>query len=103
MFFHKIKVDVWSPRISIHNGEEEVFFRDVISQKDGLKMFGTPGHIGGLSLLFEFLDFVVGEVDSPEFVFEVVDKNFGFFLGALLMFFHGQENEIILSGSFVGG
>ena len=73
-------VEVWfrSPRISIHDCQNNLFRVNLVLFEDRLEMLDTPGDIGRFSELLELSSVMFGPVDCPELVFEFLYKLIGF-------------------------
>lgn len=102
VFLHDLKVNIRSPWIGIQDCQENRLWVNLVLLKNRLQMFCTPRNIGSFSLLFKLSHFMSCKIYSSESVLVSLDKLHCFDIWILLMCFHGQENQVLAFGSFMG-
>lgn len=92
-------VDLRCPGVGIHDSQIDIIGIDsVLLELLFFQVLNTPGHIGGLSLLFMLSNLMVAVAHKSEVFAILVDQQLSLFHRSLFVGLHCHEDQVSLSG-----
>lgn len=101
MVFDLIKVAIGCPAIGVNDCYKHVFWVYHEHVELFFHMLYAPWNIWGFSLLLIFSDFMTSVINVSEFWSKLSQKGLSLLIAVFLMFFHRQENQVIVRSSWV--